>query len=118
MEESIFISIKKLLNIDEDCEDFDTEVMIHINSVFPILHQLGVGPDDGFEITGDREKWSDYLGEDSKLLGTVRSYMYLKVRMLFDPPVGSVATSFENTIKEFEWRINVQVDPKKPTSDE
>lgn len=118
MEESILITIKKLLGIDEDCEDFDTDVMVHINSIFPVLTQLGVGPDEGFEITGDKEKWTDFLGTDSKLLGTVRSYLYLRTRMLFDPPVGSVATSFENTIQEFEWRLNVQVDPKKPTPNE
>lgn len=112
MEESILTSIKKLLGIAESNTDFDTDIVMHINSVFMILRQLGVGPETGFNITGNSETWFNYLGEEKNKLALVRSYIYLKVRLLFDPPVGSVLESINRSISEFEWRLNVEVDPK------
>jgi hypothetical protein len=78
-----------------------------------ILSQLGVGPDEGFSITDDSTLWTDYLGQSSNL-NLVKSYVYLKVRMLFDPPnSGALMDALKQQINEFEWRLNVAVDPKK-----
>ena len=112
MSDSILTSIKKLLGIEESYTVFDQDIITHINSVFMILSQLGVGPSGGFSITNDTETWTDYLGADSPNLNSVRSYVYLKVRLLFDPPTSSAAIeSINKLIAEFEWRLNVQVDP-------
>lgn len=112
-EDSILKSIKKLLGIAEDYTQFDQDVIIHINSVFLTLQQLGVGPDEGFFITDENDSWTDFINEGN-LLNTIKSYMYLKVRLLFDPPISSAAIeSMNRIVNEFEWRINVQVDPGK-----
>lgn len=116
MENSILTSVKKLLGIAEDYDEFDTDIIIHINSVFVTLQQLGVGPDEGFSISDSSTTWSDYLS-NNKLLNNVISYMGLKVKMLFDPPTNSsILSSYERTIQELEWRINVMVDPKEATT--
>jgi len=108
MNESILTSIKKLIGITEDNTDFDMDIIIHINSVFVILHQLGVGPDDGFSISDSNKVWSDYI-DNNKLFNTVKSYMYLKVKLLFDPPTNSsVREANNNMLDELEWRINLQ----------
>lgn len=109
---SILTSIKKLLGIAEECEDFDTDVMIFINTVFPILSQLGVGPDEGFYIVDSTPAWSDYITSgNTKLIGFVRTFTYLKVRLLFDPPVNStLLQSIEKTIEELEERIIYEVE--------
>lgn len=104
---SILQSIKKLLGIAEEYEAFDTDIIIHINSVFSILTQLGVGPVNGFYITGHHEAWEDYM-PTSPRLEMVKTYMYLKVRLLFDPPTSSAAIDSANRlISELEWRLNV-----------
>lgn len=111
MDESILNSIKKMLGPDSDYTVFDQDIIIHINSVFSTLNQLGVGPAEGFQITGPNETWSDFI-EDNKKLNSVKTYIYIKVRLIFDPPSSSfVATSLEETAKELEWRLNVTVDP-------
>ena len=109
MNESILTSIKKLLGITEEYKHFDTDIVIHINTVFMILMQFGVGPETGFTISDDTSVWGDFLTSSAQL-EAVKSYVYLRVRMLFDPPQGSVATSMENLIKELEFRLNVEVD--------
>lgn len=109
MDESILTSIKKLLGIAEEYKHFDTDIVIHINTVFMILMQLGVGPEAGFTISDDTAVWGDFLTSSAQL-EAVKSYVYLRVRMLFDPPQGSVGTSMENLIKELEFRLNVEVD--------
>lgn len=109
--DSILTSIKKMLGIAEEYEHFDTDLIMHINSVFSILNQLGVGPSEGFSITGKTETWSEFLS-DSKKLESVKSYVYMKVRLIFDPPTSSaVMESMKSLISELEWRINVTVDP-------
>lgn len=114
--ESILTSIKKLLGIAEEYEHFDPDIIMHINSVFMILNQLGVGPDDGFMIEGEDAEWQEYL-DDKRLLESVKSYVYLKVRLLFDPPQSSaVIESMNRLINELEWRINVAVDPEESTT--
>ena len=108
--DSILISIKKLLGISEDDASFDTDIIIHINSVFSILTRLGVGPESGFSISDNSATWSDYL-LDGKNLEMVKSYVYQKVRMMFDPPTNSsLLDAMKNSIEEFEWRMNVVVD--------
>lgn len=108
--ESILTSIKKLLGITEEYEQFDTDIIIHINSVFMILNQLGVGPSDGFSIKDKSATWSDFMSEDDSRFASVKSYMYLKVRLLFDPPSSSVADSMKQMINEYEWRLNVSAE--------
>lgn len=112
MNESILTSIKKLLGITSEYDHFDTDLIMHINSVFFILRQLGVGPEEGFNITGNTETWSDYL-EDVNKLSLVKTYIYLKVKLMFDPPQSSFVTEAINKqIAEYEWRLNVEVDLK------
>lgn len=108
--ESILTSIKKLLGIEEEYTQFDNDIIMHINSVFLNLTQLGVGPADGFLIEDDTATWEDFIG-DSNQLQAVKSYMYLKVKLLFDPPLSSsVIESMNRMIAELEWRLNVAVD--------
>lgn len=112
MTESILDDIKNLLGIKE-ITAFDNDLIIHINSVFMILRQLGLGPVTGFRINGYDETWSDFVGEDLSLLEAVRSYVFLKVKMIFDPPSsGSVMNASKELISELEWRLNVAVDPE------
>lgn len=107
MEESILNSVKKALGIGPDYDAFDTDVIIHINSVFSTLNQLGIGPDEGFMIEDADAKWEDFLLND-KRLNSVKTYVYLKVRILFDPPTsGFVLTALQEQTKELEWRLNV-----------
>lgn len=113
--ESILTSIKKLLGITEEYTHFDADIIMHINSVFMVLQQLGVGPANGFFIEDDFTTWNDYLGDPTKLQ-LVKSYMYLKVRMLFDPPTGAVMNSMKEQINEFEWRLTIAADPATSSS--
>jgi len=109
--ESILQSIKKLIGITEDYTAFDLDIIIHINSVFMILNQIGVGPVEGFSISDDSAVWSDYLPEDSKNLEAVKTYIYLKVKMVFDPPLSSaVMEATKQMISELEWRLNVETE--------
>lgn len=111
--ESILTSIKKLLGISAEYEHFDQDLVMHINSVFMTLNQLGVGPEEGFSISDEDAIWRDFL-KDKKLLEAVKSYMYLKVRLLFDPPASStVMESMNRMANEFEWRLYIAVDYKQ-----
>ena len=110
METSILTSIKKMLGIAEDYIEFDEDIITHINSVFLNLTQLGVGPEEGFMIEDNTAVWEDFI-DDSIQLQAVKTYMYLKVKLLFDPPLSSSVTeSFTRMIAELEWRLNVAVD--------
>lgn len=109
--ESILTSIKKLLGIAEDYTHFDNDIIMHINSVFLILTQLGVGPPEGFVIQDATALWTDFVADD-KNLELIKSYTYLKVKTMFDPPLSSaVLDSTNQLIKEYEWRIQVASDP-------
>lgn len=109
--ENILDSIKKLLGIDEADLNFDQELIMHINSVFMVLNQLGVGPVGGFKISSNEEVWTDFVGTRLDL-ESVKSYIYLKVRLLFDPPQNSfLVAAIEKQIEENEWRLQVQVEP-------
>ena len=104
--ESILNSIKKMLGPTSDDTHFDADLIIHINSVFAILSQMGVGPKDGFSIQDDSTLWSSYI--DGPEMQMVKSYMYLKVRLIFDPPTNSsVMDSTNKLIDEYEWRLHV-----------
>lgn len=107
--ESILTSIKKLLGIEEEYEHFDPDIIMHINSVLGDLTQLGVGPSEGFQIEDETSTWNDFIASDSAaLLSAVKSYIHLRVKLLFDPPSSaSVLTSYERQIERFEWRLNV-----------
>lgn len=109
--ESILTSIKKQLGIEEEYTHFDSDIIMHINSVLAILSQLGVGSADGFTISDDSSTWKDFMGEDKKF-EFVKSYVHLKVKLLFDPPLSSaVMESMNRMISELEWRILVAADP-------
>ena len=104
--ESILTSIKKLLGIEEDYTHFDPDIIMHINTVFMILSQIGVGPPEGFRIEDDIPTWSDYT-DNNLLLEPVKTYIYLKVRLMFDPPTGSsLIEAMNRQISELEWRLN------------
>ena len=110
--DSILTSIKKLLGIDESYTQFDADIIMYINSVFLSLQELGVGPSDGFQIADATDEWSEFIPDNDLLLGAVKSYMYLKVQMLFDPPqVSSFIELKKEQARELEWRMNVLVDP-------
>ena len=105
--ESILTSIKKLLGITEEYDQFDPDIIMHINSVFMILTQLSVGPAEGFSIEDDTAVWTDFI-QDVKKLESVKTYIYLKVKLAFDPPLSSaVIESMNRLINELEWRLNV-----------
>ena len=116
--ESILNSIKKLLGIAEDYDYFDSDIIMHINSVFATLTQLGVGPEDGVSIDDESEKWEDFLPEE-RMLHSVKSYMFMKVKLMFDPPLSSaVIECTKEQIKELEWRLQVAVDSANTKSEE
>ena len=106
--ESILTSIKKLLGISEEYEHFDADIIMHINSVFMTLTQLGVGPSEGFYITDEETYWTDFIPDLTKLQA-VKTYVYLRVKLLFDSASLGSATlaAYERQIQELEWRMNI-----------
>jgi hypothetical protein len=107
--ESILQSIKKLLGVQSDYTVFDDDIIIHINTVFATLNQLNIGPSTGFFITDSTSVWSDYIDESN--LQMIKTYIYLKVKLIFDPPATSVVVeSYNRTISEIEWRLYVEGD--------
>lgn len=107
MTNSILDSVKKVLGVDFDYDVFDLDLTMHINSVFSTLNQLGIGPVNGFMIEDDTVTWDAFLGDDSRL-NNVKTYIYLRVRMLFDPPqTAYLVTALKEHIQELEWRLNV-----------
>lgn len=114
--ESILNSVKKALGPTENYTYFDPELIMFINSCFSVLTQLGVGPSEGYRIESDADEWSDFTDDDAKL-EMVKTYVYLSVRLVFDPPQhGSLLDAMEKQKKELEWRLNVAVDPKEETT--
>jgi len=104
---SILNSTKKALGLAEDYTPFDPEIIMHINSVLGTLNQLGIGPEMGYAIADATPTWEEFLGNDPRL-NPAQSYMYLRVKFLFDPPdVGYLVTAFEKQIEQLEWRLNV-----------
>lgn len=120
MEESILKSTKKILGLNPDYTVFDLDIITHINAAFSTLNQLGLGPAEGFKIDDDNAEWGDFLEDETKI-ESVKTYVYLKARLIFDPPATSYGiTAFEKQILELEWRLNVHredtqwVDPDPP----
>lgn len=110
--ESILTSIKKLLGIAEEYAHFDADIIMHINSAFMTLSQLGIGPEEGFSIKSDVETWSDFTG-DSTNIEAIKTYVFIKVKMVFDPPTSSfVMEAYNRQAQELEWRLNVQAENK------
>lgn len=103
--DSILTSIKKLLGITEDYTHFDTDIIMHINTVLAILTQMGIGPKEGFSIEDSTSTWDDFIS-NKIYYEPVKTYVYLKVRTIFDPPLSSsVVESMNRTISELEWRL-------------
>lgn len=106
MEQSILTSTKKILGIESDYTAFDLDIITHINSAFSTLSQLGLGPVGGFAIEDESAEWADFYSEDET--NSIKTYVYLKVRLLFDPPQTSyLIAALEKQIEEYEWRLNV-----------
>jgi hypothetical protein len=108
--DSILASIKERIGIAVDDNSFDTDIIDLVNSAFADLNDVGVGPSDGFSITNDRDNWDDFV-EDVRVLSSVKDFVYLTVKLTFDPPTQtSLLTSMENRLKKLEWRLNVKCD--------
>lgn len=120
---SILTSTKKMVGITEDDESFDLDIITHINSVFSTLYQLGIGPELGFMIEDKTAVWSEFFVEEDPRYNAVKSYVYLRVRLLFDPPQTSFGIEAQQRqVTELEWRLNVLregeawTDPNPPIS--
>lgn len=107
MNDSIFTTIKSLLDIHDDDDSFDADILAFINTAFYSLRQIGVGPRNGFVIDGPDQTWSDF-SEDQSLISEVKTYIQQKVRLLFDPPNNSfLVSAIQDNIKELEFRLNI-----------
>lgn len=116
--DSILLSVKKLLGIQSDYTVFDTDIIVGINSSLMFLNQIGVGPTMAFSISDERQTWYDFIG-NKKNLEAVKSFVYLKTRLIFDPPSNSfLVTAIENQIKELEYRLCVQAEYTQQKPDE
>lgn len=113
--DSILTTIKKLLGLEEDYTDFDTDIIVLINSALMTLTQLGIGPNTGFVITGSTETWTSFLGTTKELEG-VKAYIFMKVRTVFDPPTSAtVLEALNKNILELEVRLNIQAETPMST---
>lgn len=109
--DSILTTIKGLLTGLADSDDFNLDLIAYINSVFLVLKQIGVGPTEGFVITGNTETWTDFIPDDVVLRESVKAYVSNKTRLQFDPPTSSVLLdALRRNIDEFEWRLNAEVE--------
>lgn len=112
MEESILTSIKKLLGVDVKYTVFDSDIIMHINTVFTTLNQIGVGPKEGFMIEDESTEWTEYI-KDIKKFNSVKTYIYLRVKLIFDPPASSsVLEAFKKNADELEWRLKTEAESK------
>lgn len=116
--DSILLSIKKLLGAPEYDDHYNQDILMHINSALSILAQIGVGPKGGFVVEDEYDTWTDFIG-DTTLIESVKTYVYYRVKLMFDPPSTSFAIEAINqSIKELEWRLNVAVETPPPDCDE
>lgn len=117
MEDSILTSIKNAASLSDEDNAFDQELILHINSTFMTLRQIGVGPTTPFVISDDTSTWSEFTTDES-ILPMVKSYVALVVRSLFDPPTSSsLAEAMNNKIAEYEWRLQIECDTYKVEED-
>lgn len=113
MNESILTSVKKINGLPETYEAFDTDMIMHINTVLMILTQMGIGPSSGFTIESDKETWSDFLGDEIKQLAGIKSYVAFRVRLMFDTPQNQATVNALNeTVKDLEYRLYISQNPK------
>lgn len=118
MNDSILTSVKKMLGLSEDYDVFDLDIIVHINSVFTILTQIGVGPANGFMIEDKTVTWTDFI-HDMSFYQLVKSYMVLKVRLLFDPPNSSaVLECYKTQANEYEWRLKTMAENQEVMEDD
>lgn len=111
--DSILNTVKKLLGIDVDDTSFDDDIIILINSSMLSLSQMGIGPVNGFIVTSSVDKWTDYISDNTINLEGVKTYLYLKVKLTFDPPTNStVIEAMKKTLEELEWRMMLSVESK------
>lgn len=116
--DSILLTVKKMLGIAEEYIAFDIDLIVNINSVFLTLNQLGVGPEKPYRIEGSEETWADFLKDQRKDLAGIETYVYLKTRLLFDPPTNSfLVDAMQKQCDELEWRLNVQVERGEESGD-
>ena len=109
--DSILLTVKKMLGIAEEYVAFDIDLIVNINSVFLTLNQIGVGPQEPYLINGSEETWEDFLQDQQSKLAGVKTYVYLKTRLLFDPPTNSfLVDAMQKQCDELEWRLNLQVE--------
>ena len=110
MEESILKTIKQLIGCPDDFEQFDLDLIVHINSAFATLTHLGVGPKEGYRIIGADNVWSEFE-DNAQKLSLIKDYVYIKTRLLFDPPTsGSLMDILKEQLKEMEWRLYILYD--------
>ncbi len=110
LEQSILTSVKAMMQMPEEYDDFDMELSLHINSAFSTLNQLGVGPEKPFSIEDSTAKWGDFIGDNEKIQ-SVKSYVYISVKIIFDPPQNSgTMEAFQERKRELEFRLNVASD--------
>lgn len=108
--DSILASIKERIGISKDDKSFDIDIIDLVNSAFADLNDIGVGPSEGFSVADDHDTWDDFV-EDVRILSSVKDFVYLTVKLTFDPPTQtSLLTSMENRLKKVEWRLSVKCD--------
>lgn len=109
--ESILTSVKKICGIPEEYDAFDMDIILHINSVFMILAQMGVGPTNAYRINDKNNEWTEFISTEDTNFESVKTYVGLKVRLIFDPPQGSITKEcLKQMIDELEWRLNFQAE--------
>lgn len=109
--DSILNNVKKLLGIDSEDDSFDVDVMTMINSTIPSLAQMGIGPSNGYMVTSADDKWTDWITTNTINLQGVKTYLYLKIKLIFDPPTNStVVEAFNKNLNELEWRMMLAVE--------
>ncbi len=109
--DSILNNVKKLLGIDSEDDSFDIDVMTMINSTIPSLAQMGIGPSNGYIVTSADDKWTDWITTNDINLQGVKTYLYLKIKLIFDPPTNStVVEAFNKNLNELEWRMMLAVE--------
>ena len=119
MNESILNTIKAMLGAAEDYDDFSTDILIHINSALSTLTQLGVGPENGYRIADATDTWNEFIPAGREDLESIKSYVYLRVKLIFDPPTNAAALeAIKEQIKELGWRLNVAAESTHNTEGE
>ena len=112
--DSIVVTIKKMLGLDDEYTPFDADVIVHINTAIMTLTQMGVGPKEGYEVLDYDQTWTDFLGDMVKMLGAVKTYIYLQVKMVFDPPNNSfVMDAYKQQCEQLLFRLNVNAESQQ-----